>query len=124
MVDDFHGTAEWQVFQESMQRVFPDRPILDLQPDDPIFHVLWDIDDLSQIPGAQFLRSGRTYEFDGYEARWRGIYDDDGRLMVAICANMDLGDAVEHSDTPQYPETYSARAMRTFINFVIYAMTH
>ena len=124
MVDDFHGSYEWAVFLESMRRVFPDRPIVDITPDDPIFHVLYDIDDLSQIPGAQFLRYGVTYEFDGIEARWRGIYDDEGRLMVAICHNMDLGDAVEHSDTPQYPEHYSARAMRAFINYVIYAMTH
>jgi len=28
MVDDFHGTYQWQGFVESMQRVFPDRPIL------------------------------------------------------------------------------------------------
>jgi hypothetical protein len=124
MVDDFHGTYEWAVFMASMQRVFPDRPVVDIPPEDPIFHVLYDIDDLSQIPGAQYLRSGVTYEQNGYTARWRGIYDDQGRLMVAICHNMDLGDAVEHSDTPQYPENYSARAMRTFINFVIYSMTH
>ncbi len=124
MVDDFHGSYEWSVFLESMRRVFPDRPIVDVPADDPIFHVLYDIDDLSQVPGAQFLYSGRTYESDGYQARWRGIYDDEGRLMVAICHNMDLGDAVEHSDTPQYPEAYSARAMRTFINYIIYSMTH
>jgi hypothetical protein len=124
MVDDFHGAYEWAVFMASMQRVFPDRPVVDIPPEDPAFHVLYDIDDLSQIPGAQFLRSGRTYEGDGVTARWRGIYDDEGRLMVAICHNMDLGDAVEHSDTPQYPENYSARAMRTFINFIIYSMTH
>ncbi len=100
------------------------RPIQDIPPDDPIFHVLYDIDDLSQIPGAQFLQTGRMYEQDGYTARWRAIYDDDGRIMVAICHNMDLGDAVEHSDTPQYPESWSARAMRAFINYVIYSLTH
>ena len=26
MCDDFHGTQEWAVFMETMQRVFPDRP--------------------------------------------------------------------------------------------------
>ena len=56
---------------------------------------------------------------DGRPAHWRGIYDDEGRVMVAICHNMDLGDAVEHSDTVGYPEPYSARAMRTFINYII-----
>jgi hypothetical protein len=124
MVDDFHGSNEWAIFLESMQRVFPGRAVVDIPDDDAIFHTFWDLNDRQQIPGAQFMYSGRTYEGDGYDAHWRGIYDDEGRLMVAICHNMDLGDAVEHSDTPYYPEEYSARAMRTFINYVVYAMTH
>ena len=124
MVDDFHGPNEWEIFMESMTRVFPDRPVQDILPEDPIFHVLYDVDDLSQIPGAQYLQTGRTWEGGGLVPHWRAIYDDDGRIMVMICHNMDLGDAVEHSDTPQYPENYSARAMRAFINFVIYSMTH
>jgi hypothetical protein len=124
MVDDFHGTRQWQNFVEGMRRVFPDRPIVDLPDDDPIFHTFWDLEDRQQIPGLQFLYSGRTYEEDGVVARWRAIYDDEGRVMVAICHNMDLGDAVEHSDTPQYPEELSAQAMRVFLNYVIYSMTH
>ncbi len=124
MVDDFHGTQQWAIFVESMRRVFPDRPIVDLPDDDPIFHTFWDLEEREQIPGLQFLYSRRTYEDDGYDAHWRGIYDDKGRVMVAICHNMDLGDAVEHSDTPQYPEEYSAVAMRTFLNYIVYAMTH
>ena len=124
MVDDFHGTQQWDVFVQSMRRVFPDRPIVDLPDDDPIFHTFWDLEDRQQIPGLQFLYTGRKYEEDGVVARWRAIYDDQGRVMVAICHNMDLGDAVEHSDTPQYPEELSAQAMRVFLNYVIYSMTH
>ncbi len=124
MVDDFHGTFEWSVFVASMNRVFPDRPIVDLPDDDPIFHTLWDMTERVQVPGAQFLYSGRTYEQDGVQPRWRGIYDDKGRIMVAICHNMDLGDSVEHADNPDYPEKYSALGMRTFINYIVYAMTH
>ncbi len=124
MCDDFHGTAEWQVFVASMQRVFPDRPIVDLDDGAPIFHTIFDLDGRYQVPGAQFLRSGRTYEQDGYEARWRGIYDDNGRLMVAICHNMDLGDSWEHADNPLYPEKYSALGLRIGVNYIIYAMTH
>jgi hypothetical protein len=124
MVDDFHGTSQWATFVEGMRRVFPDRPIVDLADDDPIFHTFWDLEDREQIPGLQFVYSGRRWEYDGFEAHWRGIYDDEGRVMVAICHNMDLGDAVEHSDTPQYPQEWSAVAMRTFLNYIIYAMTH
>ena len=30
MCDDFHGTEEWEVFTNSMRRVFPDRQIVDI----------------------------------------------------------------------------------------------
>jgi hypothetical protein len=44
MVDDFHGTLEWQIFLGSIERVFPDRKIVDISGDDPIFHTLWDLE--------------------------------------------------------------------------------
>ena len=124
MCDDFHGTEEWAVFVASMQRVFPDRPIVELENSAPIFHTLYDLDDRYQVPGAQFLHSGRVYEKDGIYPRWRGIYDDKGRIMVAICHNMDLGDSWEWADEPRYPEKYSALGIRIGVNYVIYAMTH
>jgi hypothetical protein len=124
MCDDFHGSAEWAVFVASMQRVFPDRPIVDIPNGDSIFHVMYDLNDRYQVPGAQYLRSGRTYEYDGYDPHWRGIYDDKGRLMVAICHDMDLGDAWEWADWPQYDEKFSALAFRIAANYVVYAMTH
>jgi hypothetical protein len=124
MVDDFHGTEEWAIFLESMQRVFPDRPIVELQNSEQIFHVIYDLDQRIQVPGFQFVRSGRTYERDGFEPRWRGIYDDKGRILVAICHNMDLGDAWEWADSPRYPERYASLAYRIGVNYIIYAMTH
>lgn len=124
MTDDFHGTQEWEIFMASMQRVFPDRPVVDLDNKEAIFHVLYDLDDRFQVPGAQWFQTGRSYERDGYEARWRGVYDDKGRLMVAICHNMDLGDAWEWSDDPYYPEKWASLAYRIAVNYTIYAMTH
>ena len=106
MCDDFHGTREWANFMRSMQRVFPDRPVVDIENTDPIFHTIFDLDSRYQVPGAQFLETGRIYEHDGFEPRWRGVYDDKGRLMVAICHNMDLGDSWEHADNPLYPEKF------------------
>jgi hypothetical protein len=124
MVDDFHGTREWNQFVESMQRVFPDRPIVDIPDDDEVLHVLYDLDTESQIYGVRPLSMGMTYEYDGVDPKWRGVYDDDGRLMVAINHNMDLGDAWEHADDPGYPEPLTALAYRYAVNYVIYAMTH
>jgi hypothetical protein len=124
MVDDFHGTQEWAGFVESMQRVFPDRAIVEVPENDPVMHVLYDLDERVQIPGLGALMSGRTYERDGNVPHWRGIYDDQGRLMVMIDFNMDLGDAWEHANTPWYPEEFTAKAYRYGINYIIYSMTH
>ena len=124
MCDDFHGTNEWAVFLMSMRKVFPDRPIVDIPNDDAIFHTIYDLNDRYQVPGAQYLRSGRTYEQDGFKATWRGIYDEHGRLVVAICHNMDLGDSWEWADEPRYDEKFSAMGFRIAANYVVYSMTH
>jgi hypothetical protein len=76
------------------------------------------------VPGAQYLRSGRTYEQDGYKDRWAGIYDERGRIMIAICHNMDLGDAWQYADWPQYPQELASLALRIGVNYVAYSMTH
>jgi hypothetical protein len=38
--------------------------------------------------------------------------DDRGRVMVAICHNMHLGDAWEWADDPRYPEKFASLAFR------------
>lgn len=124
MTDDFHGTEQWQIFVESMQRVFPDRPIVEIPDEDEVKHVVYDLHEHIQIPGIAALRFGVTYEQDGVTPHWRGIYDDKGRLMVAINFNMDLGDAWELANEPYYPEPMTALATRYAVNYVIYAMSH
>ncbi len=52
------------------------------------------------------------------------MFDDNGRLMVAINFNMDLGDAWEQADTPNYPQPLTALAYRFAISYALYAMTH
>jgi hypothetical protein len=124
MVDSFHGVAEWESFLIGMRKIFPDRPIEDLENKDEIFHVLYDLDERIQVPGYQYIMTGRTFERDGIEPKWRAIRDDKGRIMVAICHNMHIGDAWEHADDPRYPERFSSLAYRLGINYIIYAMTH
>jgi hypothetical protein len=124
MTDDFHGTPEWMGFMHSMSRVFPDRPVVDIANDDQVFHLIYDLDGKVQVPGLQYLYTGRIAERDGIEPKWRGIYDDRGRLMVLICHNQDYGDAWEWADHPSYPEKYASQAYRLGINGIIYSMTH
>src|SRR5579864_805899 len=127
MLDDFWREDEWDRFMESMKMVFPDRPIVEIEDADSIFHTVYDLDDRYQIPG-QWALGGRgginSQRAVGTVARWRGIFDDKGRVMVAMCFNSDLGDSWEWADDPSYPEKYSALGIRIGVNYVVYAMTH
>jgi hypothetical protein len=133
MCDDFHGSEffdglnEWETFAASMSKVFPDRPIEDIPDSDPIFHVLYDLDDRFQVPGyANYFATGITYEKGptGKQPHWRCIRDDKGRIMAAICHNMDLGDAWENSDDPKYLEKWASLAYRVGMNYFVYDLTH
>jgi hypothetical protein len=125
MADDLHGTTEWQVFEERIKKVFPDRPIVDLEDRDPIFHIVYDTSKRLQVPGAAHLREGcKACNQGGRGAYWRGILDDKGRVMIAISYNSDLGDAWEFADDASYPAPFADVAMRLGVNYVVYAMTH
>lgn len=125
IVDDFWGTREWQVFEWNMARVFPTRTIEDIPLDHPLFSTFYDIEEIRQVPNISNASWGyRTHERDGYTPYVRGIYDDDGRLMVAINFNTDLGDAWEWAEDPRYPLEYSTFAYELGTNMIVYALSH
>jgi hypothetical protein len=125
MLDDFWGPEEWARFDESMKLVFPDREIVEIDNEDPIFHTVYDLNDRYQILGQWALGgSWQNYRVRGNAAQWKGIYDDHGRVMVTMSFNSDIGDSWEWADDPRYPEKFSALGMRIGVNDVIYAMTH
>ncbi len=127
MLDDFWGESEFNRFEESMRAVFPDRAIVEIANTDPIFHVVYDLDERYQVPGQWALQRGITYrngDEGGTVAHWLGIYDDHGRVMVAMTYNSDVGDSREWADDPNYPEKYSALGIRIGVNYVMYSMTH
>jgi Domain of unknown function (DUF4159) len=124
MTDDFHGDFEWSVFYEGMQKVLPNRSFVEIDDKDQIFHVLYDLEERFQVAGIQMFFTGSISENGGVIPRWRAILDDKGRIMVAICHNMDLGDAWEWADHPRYPEKFASLAYRVGVNYIIYSMTH
>jgi len=130
MADDFHGDYEWQVFERGIRLAFPDAQIRNIPNDDPIFHTVYDIDQRYQLPGAAHVGLGykrplnATGPSDGKGDHWRAIYDDKGRILVAISFNSDVGDAWEFADDPRYPAKFSDLAMRLGVNYIVYAMTH
>ncbi len=123
MVDDFHAEWEWTSFMMVLNRIFPQARVVDLADDDPIFHTVYDLTERHRVPGFNVVHSGGV-ERGGAVPHWRAVLDEEGRVQVAICFNMDLGDAWEWADHPQYPEKYASLAYRLGVNYVIYALTH
>ncbi len=129
MVDDFWGPGqdEWEVFEQTMQRVLPGHPIVKIQLSDSVMHVLYDIEqkDLTFIPGTRHLGyNGQVYQPAGTSPQWDAIDDDKGRMVVAVNYNTDIGDAWEYADAPEYPAAMTTLAYRYGINYIMYAMTH
>lgn len=125
VIDDFWGPREWANFEGEMARVLPGRPIVDVPPDHAIFRSFYDIDEILQVPNLRNgTRGGPTAECYGCAPAVRGIFDDDGRLMVVINWNTDLGDAWEWAENPYYPLRFSTFAYQMGVNMIIYAMSH
>lgn len=124
VIDDFWGSWAWENFEKQMEKVFPGRPIVEVPPEHPVFHAFYEVDSVIQVPNVYRAVHGPTYEYDGIVPHVRGIFDDDGRLMVLVNWNTDLGDAWEWADHPDYPLRYSTYAYQIGINFVIYGMSH
>jgi hypothetical protein len=123
MVDDFHNEREWAGFMAGIERILPGRPVVELANDDPIFHTVYNLSERFRVPGLNVVH-GSQIERGGVYPHWRGVIDEKGRVVVAICFNMDIGDAWEWADLPEYPEKYASLAYRIGVNYVLYAMTH
>jgi Domain of unknown function (DUF4159) len=124
--DDFHGPIEFTNMEREMKRVFPDRKIVDLPPNHPIYSCFYQIDAYPQTPGLGSFLQGRTWEKGGYTAQLKAIEDDNGRAMVLINWNTDMGDGWEWSNAAEYPGyvKFTAQAYRMQINEIIYSLTH
>ncbi len=101
--------------------------IEEIPDNDPIFHTVYDLHERFQVPGAQLFRHWTQPMKPARPERqphWRCIRDDHGRIMVAICHNMDLGDAWELSDEARYEEKWASLAYRIAVNYFVYDLTH
>jgi len=125
MVDDFWGSFEWNNFMQNLQKVYPNVEVKDIPMNHPIFHTFYDIEKLIQVPSLAYtMNGGITYEQDGFVAECKGVWDDHGRLVMAIHHNTDLGDSYEWADEPRYPNYFSSYGYRIALNTFLYALTH
>ncbi len=124
--DDFHGPIEWESVAGELRRVFPDREIVPLPLDHPIFSCFYQLAAYPQIPGLGSFFNGVTSEKGGIDAGVHAVLDDDGRAMVLLNFNTDMGDGWEWSNVEDYPGylEFTAQAYRMMINEVVYTLTH
>ena len=129
-VDDFWGTYAWDVWVSQIRKVFqpPDYPIIDLPADHPIYRTQFVVARTPQIPNiGWWLNTGTTSErgLDSVDVHTRAITDENGRIMVLMTHNTDLGDSWEReADDPTYFYQFAANGYAFGINVVLYALTH
>jgi hypothetical protein len=108
--DDNYGMDE--SFRREIARVFPDRELVEVPFDHPIYHCFYD------------LRQGppKVHEHDGKPSQGFGIFDG-ARLMVFYTYQSDVGDGLEDPEVHDDPPEVREAALEMAINTVVYAMT-
>jgi len=111
-VDDNYGLDEY--IREELDKVFPDRQLVEVPFDHPIYRTRYDVPD--GLP--------KIHEHDGERPQGYGILDDHGRLMVFYTHETDLGDGWEPASVHDNPPEKRRAALRMGVNILTYAMTH
>jgi hypothetical protein len=106
---------QWDNFYMNIKRVFPEREPIELERDHPIWSIFYDIDPLTAVS-----TKGRGFDMD--DDTYYGIFDDNGRMMVVICYNQDIGDGWEWPG--RNLGEASTVSFQMAINFIMYALSH
>lgn len=128
--DDFWGDYAWRNWTAQMAKVLPGHEIVQLPPDHVLFHTLYSVDSIPQIPSIQYWRqSGRrgTSERGSESATptLHGIMDESGRLLVIMTHNTDIADGWEREgEDDEFFFLFSPNAYAIGFNVIMYMMTH
>jgi hypothetical protein len=108
--DDNYGMDE--AFRREMAALFPDRPMVELPPEHPIFRVFYRFPE--GLP--------KVHEHDGNPPQAFGIYHE-GRLVVVYTYETDLGNGWEDEEVHAIPPELREQALRMGVNLFVYALT-
>lgn len=129
--DDFWGELAWDTWVHEIRKSLPEGefPIEDLSLDHPIFHALYAVRRVPQIPSINFWggTGGATSERGAASAEphVRAISDARGRVVVLMTHNTDFGDAFEReTDDRRYFDTFASEGYAFGINALLYALSH
>lgn len=127
MLDDFWGPQHWKDFLIELIKIFPDRELVKLDTSHPIFHSFFDINEIVQVPGRSVTWNyGGPFYLDDpdFPPEVHAILDDDGRIMMVVNFNTDLGDGWEHTFYDPFPTRYTNEAYKMGVNYIMYALSH
>ena len=128
--DDFWGNYAWSNWTAQMEKVLPGYEIVEVPQDHVLFHTLYSVDSIPQIPSIQYWRqSGRVGTSErGSESATptlHGVMDESGRLMVIMTHNTDIADGWEREgEDDRFFFLFSPNAYAVGINVIMYMMTH
>ena len=127
--DDFWGSAGWSHFSAEIQRVLPEYPLVELDPEHPLFNQLYVIPEVPQIPSANSWGNGRngTSELgpDSEHPSMWAMQDETGRILVLVTHNTDISDGWERENySSNYFYTFSPPAYAVVINVLLWTMSH
>ena len=129
--DDFWGDYAFNFWAGEIAKALPPEryPIIDVPLEHVLFHTLYDIHRIPQIPSINFWAStgGQTSERGRESAvpHVRAILDEDGRIMVLMTHNTDFGDAFEREgDDHRYFLQFAPDGYAFGVNAIVYSMTH
>ncbi len=108
--DDNYGMDE--SFRRELARVFPDRALVEVPVDHPVYHVIYDLP--TGLP--------KVHEHDGEPAAGLGIFIGD-RLVVYYSYQSDIGDGWEDADVHDDPNDLRETALQMGVNLFVYAVT-
>jgi hypothetical protein len=128
-VSDYWGERAREQFDEQIALALPPSqfPTVDLPLTHPIWHTLFELKTIPQMPSIQsWRRTGGNTDRGVYDPpSARGITDSRGRLMVVMMHNTDIPDGWEREgEDPEYFYRFSPDAYAVGIDIVLYAMTH
>ena len=128
-VSDYWGERAREQFDDQIGRALPrgQFPIVDLPLTHPIWHTLFELKTIPQMPSIQsWRRTGGNTDRGVYDPpSARGIADSRGRLMVVMMHNTDIPDGWEREgEDPEYFYRFSPDSYAVGIDIVLYAMTH
>jgi hypothetical protein len=128
-VSDYWGERAREQFDEQIGLALPPSqfPIVDLPLTHPMWHTLFELKTIPQMPSIQsWRRTGGNTDRGVYDPpSARGIADSRGRLMVVMMHNTDIPDGWEREgEDPEYFYRFSPDSYAVGIDIVLYAMTH